>query len=141
MSNEAALRSHASTAAVDATSRIGIATPAKGPPKPPTYDTRRIGVPPPAPAVPELPPDQEVDPGQALPPPPWYRRPGVLIAAAALISAVGIIVSGPGEPGTAPGGATGTSTQWSASFSLIGTGWWTPDPTAPPAAAPLPAAT
>lgn len=69
-------------------------------------------------------------------PPPRYRRPGVLIAASALIAAVGITMSGAGEPGTAPGGTTGTSTPWSARFSLIATGWWTPDPTAPPAAAP-----
>ena len=129
----------ASTAAVDAASRIGMAPPAKGPPKPPANATRRIGVPPPA--APEPPPaDHELGPGQALPPPPWYRRSGILIAAAALIAAVGIIVSGPGEPGTAPGGTTGTSTPWSASFSLIATGWWTPDPTAPPAAPPPAAA-
>ena len=38
----------ASTAAVDAASRIGMAPPAKGPPKPPANATRRIGVPPPA---------------------------------------------------------------------------------------------
>ncbi|MBV9320776.1 MAG: hypothetical protein JO106_12860 [Mycobacterium sp.] len=42
-----------------------------------------------------------------------------------VIAVVGIIVSGLGEPGTAPGG-----------ISLVGTGWWTPDPTPPPAAAP-----
>ena len=71
-------------------------------------------------------------------PPPRYRRPGVLIAAAALIAAVGIIMSGAGEPATAPGGTTGTSTPWSARFSLIATGWWTPDSTAPPAAVPPP---
>ena len=63
---------------------------------------------------------------------PWYRRPGILIAAAALIAGVGIVVSGPGEPGTAPGGTTGTSTPWSASFSLIATDFWEPPP-APPA--------
>ncbi len=101
---------------------------------------RRIGVPPPAAAAPEPPPaDHELGPGQALPSPPWYRRrPGILIAAAfaALIAEVGIIVSGPGETGTAPGGTTGTSTPWSASFSLIATWWPTPEPTAPPAAAP-----
>jgi hypothetical protein len=73
-------------------------------------------------------------------PPPRYRRPGVLIAASALIAAVGIIMSGAGEPGTAPGGTTATSTPWSARFSLIATGWWTPDPTAPPAAEPPAAA-
>jgi hypothetical protein len=73
-------------------------------------------------------------------PPPRYRRPGVLIAAAALTAAVGIIMSGAGEPGTAPGGTTGTSTPWSARFSLIATGWWTPDPTEPPAAEPPAAA-
>ena len=71
---------------------------------------------------------------------PWYRRPGILIAAAALIAEVGIVVSGPGEPGTAPGGTTGTSTPWSASFSLIATTeFWVPPPpppAAPPAAAP-----
>jgi hypothetical protein len=72
--------------------------------------------------------------------PPRYRRPGVLIAASALTAAVGIIMSGSGEPGTAPGGATGTSTPWSARFSLIATGWWTPDSTAPPAAEPQVAA-
>ena len=73
-------------------------------------------------------------------PPPRYRRPGVLIAAAALIAAVGIIMSGAGEPATAPGGTTGTSTPWSARFSLIATGWWTPDtvpPAAPQVAAPV----
>jgi Protein of unknown function (DUF2510) len=89
----------------------------------------------------------ELDPGQALPPLPWYRRPGILRAAAfaALIAEVAITVSGPGDPGTAPGSTTAASTPWSASFSLISTGWWTPDPTAsppaehqtePPAAAP-----
>jgi len=80
--------------------------------------------------------DQAFGPGKALRPTPWYRRPGVLVAAAALIAAVGITVSRPGEPGTAPGGTIGTSTPWSASFSLIATGWWTPDPAEPPAAAP-----
>ena len=76
---------------------------------------------------------------------PWYRRPGILIAAAALIAEVGIVVSGPGEPGTAPGGTTGTSTPWSASFSLVTT-WWepppepaAPPPPPPPEAAPPPA--
>jgi hypothetical protein len=68
--------------------------------------------------------------------PPWYRRPGILVASAALIAEVGITVSGLGQPGTTPGGTTDVSTPWSASFSLIATGWWTPDPTAPPAAAP-----
>jgi hypothetical protein len=72
----------------------------------------------------------------ALPAPPWYRRPGIVIAAAALIAEVGFTVSGPAEPGTAPGATTRTSTPWSASFSLIATGFWTPDPTPPPAAAP-----
>jgi hypothetical protein len=67
---------------------------------------------------------------------PWYRRPGILIAAAALIAEVGIVVSGPGEPGTAPGGTTGTSTPWSASFSLMTTGWWETQPPAPPPEAP-----
>ena len=77
-------------------------------------------------------------PGQALPPPPWYRRSGIRIAAAfaALIAGVGIIVAGPGEPGTAPGGTTGTSTPWSASFSLIATDIWEPPPAPPPAAPP-----
>jgi len=70
---------------------------------------------------------------------PWYRRPGILIAAAALIAEVGIVVSGPGEPGTAPGGTTGTSTPWSASFSLIATDFWEPPPEPPPAAPPAPA--
>ena len=68
-----------------------------------------------------------------------YRSPGILIAAAALIAAVGIVMSGAGEPGPAPPGATGTNAPWSARFSLIATGWWTPDPTAPPAAPPAPA--
>jgi hypothetical protein len=89
-----------------------------------------------------------MDPGQAPPSPPWYRRPGIFTAAAlvALIAEVGIVASGPGEPGTAPGGATGASTPRAASFSLIATGEWTPDPSgptaetiptaAPPAAAP-----
>jgi hypothetical protein len=78
-------------------------------------------------------------PGQALPPPPWYRRSGIRIsvAFAALIAGVGIVVAGPGEPGTAPGGTTGTSTPWSASFSLIATDIWEPPP-APPPAAPAP---
>jgi hypothetical protein len=67
---------------------------------------------------------------------PWYRRQGILIAAAALIAEVGIVVSGPGEPGTAPGGTTGTSTPWSASFSLIATDFWEPPPEPPPAAPP-----
>ena len=70
---------------------------------------------------------------------PWYRRPGILIAAAALVAGVGIVVSGPSEPGTAPGGATGTSTLWSASYSLIATDIWEPPP-APPAPPPPPAA-
>jgi hypothetical protein len=80
-------------------------------------------------------------PGQALPPPPWYRRSGIRIAAAfaALIAGVGIVVAGPGRPGTAPGGTAGTSTPWSASVSLIATDIWEPPP-APPAAAPPPAA-
>ena len=69
-------------------------------------------------------------------PPPRYRRTGVLISASALTAAVGIIMSGSGEPGTAPGGTTGTSTRWPARFSLIATGWWTPDSTVPPAAEP-----
>ncbi|HTQ20553.1 hypothetical protein [Mycobacterium sp.] len=71
-----------------------------------------------------------------------YRRPGILIAAAlaALGAAVGIIVSGPGEPGTTLGGTTGTGGPSSASFSLVATDEWTPDPTAPPAPAPPPAA-
>jgi hypothetical protein len=79
-------------------------------------------------------------PGQALPPPPGYRRSGIRIAAAfaALIAGVGIIVAGPGEPGTAPGGTTGTSTPWSASFSLIATDIWEPPPAPPPAAPPPP---
>ncbi|HTQ20602.1 hypothetical protein [Mycobacterium sp.] len=73
--------------------------------------------------------DHELGPGQVLPPP-WYRRRGIFLAAAfaALIVEVGITLAGPGDPGTAPGGTTG------ASFSLISTGWWTSDPTAPPAA-------
>ena len=72
----------------------------------------------------------------------WYRRPGILIAAAALVAGAGIVVSGPREPGTAPGGATGTSTLWSASYSLIATDIWEPPPAPPapppPAAAPPP---
>ena len=82
-------------------------------------------------------------PGQALAPPPGYRRSGIRIAAAfaALIAGVGIVVAGPGQPGTAPGGTTGTSTPWSASFSLIATtDIWEPPPPAPPPAAPPPAA-
>ena len=77
-------------------------------------------------------------PGQALSPPPWYRRSGTRIVAAfaALTAGVGIVVSGQGEPGTAPGGTTGTSTRWSASFSLIATDIWEPSPAPPPAAAP-----
>ncbi len=77
-------------------------------------------------------------PGQALPPPPWYRRSGIRIAAAfaALIAGVGIVVAGPGEPGTAPGGTTGT--PWSASVSLIATDIWEPPPAPPPAAPPPP---
>ena len=69
----------------------------------------------------------------------WYRRPGILIAAAALVAGAGIVVSGPREPGTAPGGATGTSTLWSASYSLIATDIWEPPP-APPAPPPPAAA-
>ena len=72
---------------------------------------------------------------------PWYRRPGSLIAAAALTAGVGIVVSGPGEPGTAPGRTTVTSTPWSASFSLIATDIWEPpSPEPPPVAPPPPAA-
>lgn len=72
-------------------------------------------------------------------PSPRYGSPGILIAAAALIAAVGIVMSGAEEPETAPVGTIGTSAPWSATFSLIATGWWTPDPTAPPAAPPAPA--
>jgi hypothetical protein len=73
---------------------------------------------------------------------PWYRRPGILIAAAALIAGVGIVVSGPREPGTAFGGTTGTSTPWSVSFSLVSTDIWEPPPAppAPPPPAPEPPA-
>jgi hypothetical protein len=67
---------------------------------------------------------------------PWYRRPGILIAAAALIAGVGIVVSG---SGTAPGGTTGTSTPRSASFSLVATDILDPLP-APPLPAPPPPA-
>jgi hypothetical protein len=77
--------------------------------------------------------------GEAAPPP-WSRRPGVLIAAAAFIAAVGIVMSGAGQPGTAPRGTNGTNSPWSPRFSLIATGWWTPDPTAPQAAEPPAAA-
>jgi hypothetical protein len=103
----------------------------------------RVGVPPPEAAAPEpAPADHEFGPDQALPPPPWCRRRVILIAAAcaALIAEVGITLSAPGDPGTAPGGTTGTRTPRSASFSLIATGFWTPDPTAPPAAEPPAAA-
>ena len=71
----------------------------------------------------------------------WYRRPGILVAAGALIAEVGIVVSGTGEPVNAPDGTTPTSTPWSASFSLIATGWIPtpePPPPPPPAAAPPP---
>jgi hypothetical protein len=77
---------------------------------------------------------------EAAAPLPWHRRPGMVIAAAAVVAAVGIILRGPGEPGNAPGGLTGTNAPSSASFSLIATGWWTPDPTAPPVAEPPAAA-
>jgi hypothetical protein len=83
----------------------------------------------------------ELGPVQALPHPRWYRRRGVLLAAAALIAEVGIVVSGTGEPGTEPGGTTGPSATWSANFSLIATGWIPtpePPPPPPPAAAPPP---
>jgi len=83
-----------------------------------------------------LPTDDKLGPGPALTLPPWHRRHGILIATAALVAQVGIIVSGPGEQDTVPGVTAGRSTPRSASFSLIGTGWWTPDPTAPAAAAP-----
>jgi hypothetical protein len=79
----------------------------------------------------------EPGPGQTLPPPTWYQRTSILITAAALIAEVGIVLSGAGEPGTAPDGATSTSNPRSASFSLIATGWIsTPEPAPPPAAAP-----
>ncbi len=65
---------------------------------------------------------------------PWHRRILVGAASAALIAAVGITVSGPGDLSTASDDTTGTRIPSSASFSLIATGWWTPDPTAPPAA-------
>jgi hypothetical protein len=73
---------------------------------------------------------------------PWYRRPGILAAAAiaALVAQVGIFVSGPGERGMVLGGTTATSAPSSASFSLIATDEWTPDPNAPPAPEPPPAA-
>lgn len=69
-----------------------------------------------------------------------YPRPGVLFAAAAVIAAVEIVMSGAGEPGTAPRGSTGTSSPWSPRYSLVGTGWWTPDPAAPQEADPSVAA-
>jgi hypothetical protein len=69
---------------------------------------------------------------------PWYRRPGILIAAAALTAGVGIVVSGPGEPDTALGGIAGTGTPWSASFSLVATDFWEPPPPPPEAAPPPP---
>jgi hypothetical protein len=80
---------------------------------------------------------RELGPGQLLPRPPWHRHPGILaaVAFAALVPVAGIAVSGPGELGTAPADTTRTNTPWSASFSLIATGFWTPDP-APPAVAP-----
>jgi hypothetical protein len=73
---------------------------------------------------------------------PWYRRPGIVTAAAlaALVAEVGIVVSGPSEKGMVLGGTTGTSAPSSASFSLIATDEWTPDPAAPPAPEPPPAA-
>jgi hypothetical protein len=67
---------------------------------------------------------------------PSYRRPGILIAAAALIAGVGIVMSG---PGTAPGGTTGTSTPRSASFLLVSTDILDPLPAPPPPAPPAPA--
>jgi hypothetical protein len=71
---------------------------------------------------------------------PWYRRPGILIATAGIVAGSGIVVLGPREPGTAPGGTTGASTPWSASYSLIATDIWEPPPPPPPppAAAPPP---
>jgi hypothetical protein len=74
--------------------------------------------------------------------PPWYRRAGIAAAFAASMAAVGIVGSGVGQPGTAPGGTTGTSAPGARSFSLIATTeWWEPPPPAPPppAAAPEPA--
>ena len=94
---------------------------------------RRVGVPPPTAVAPEPPPaDHELGPGQASPLRPWYRRPGILIAAAALTAEIGIVVSGTGESGSAPGGITGTSIPWSPSFSLMTTDWWEPPPPPPP---------
>jgi hypothetical protein len=71
----------------------------------------------------------------------WYRYRGILVAAAfaALIAEVGIVMSAPGEPGTAPGGSAATSTLWSTSFSLVATDEFTPDPNGPPAPIPAPA--
>lgn len=67
-------------------------------------------------------------------PPPRYRSLGILISAAGLIAAIEISVAG--ETRTAPLGTTGTDAAGSARFSLIATGWWTPEPTAPPVAEP-----
>lgn len=71
----------------------------------------------------------------------WDRRRGFLAAAAlaAMTAGVGITVLAPGEPGTAPGGNAATSTRWSASFSLVATDEFTPDPNGPPAPIPAPA--
>jgi hypothetical protein len=65
----------------------------------------------------------------------WHRRRGVLAAAAlaALTAGVGITMSAPEEPGTAPYGKAATGTLWSASFSLVATDDFTPDPNGPPA--------
>lgn len=127
----------------DAASAVATGDAFNRAPTPAVGANRRIGVPPPAAGASKPPPaDHELGAGQAPPPPPRYWRPRILsaAAAAAFIALVGIIVSIPGGPGIAPDGTTGTSTPWSASFSMIATGWWTPDPPAPPPTATQPAA-
>ncbi|MCV7289343.1 hypothetical protein H7J87_28845 [Mycolicibacterium wolinskyi] len=81
--------------------------------------------------------DDELAPGKTLLLPPWCRRVGMAAGFAALIAAVGSVVTDPGAPGVTTGASAGSS-----SFSLIATSeWWEPPPPAPPppAAAPAPA--